>query len=431
MLLQHSKFRYKGINRMITRVKGTQDFLDLSLYTYITSRIARHLSDYNFTEIATPIIEHIELFKRSLGVNTDVVGKEMFLIDNKGTEPELCLRPEMTASVVRAFVEHGIDTLPWKVFSSGPVFRYERPQKGRYRQFHQTTMEIIGAHTLAYDVQFITMLDRLFGELFSLDTYALHLNFLGTPFDRAEHAVALRAFLTDHFMEICDMCRARKEANILRVFDCKTPSCIVLYTKAPVITDSLSEESKREWQYVQEQLQLLGVSFSHKPTLVRGLDYYNKTVFEFVSDNLGAQNAFCGGGRYDHLVSHLGGKHDQPSLGAAIGIERLLLLLEPHKDKLTLDQKPMLSVVVPLTEAQRTLALYIAENLRRNNLCVDVLLEDDSVKNMMRKANKYGATYALLIGEDEQKTQTITIKNMVTGESQTIPQVECVAYLKK
>jgi histidyl-tRNA synthetase len=176
---------------------------------------------------------------------------------------------------------------------------------------------------------------------------------------------------------------------------------------------------------------LLGVSFSHRPTLVRGLDYYNKTVFEFVSDNLGAQNAFCGGGRYDHLVSHIGGKQDQPSIGAAIGVERLLLLLEPMKDRLPIPHKPALSVIIPLTRDQHALALYIADHLRHHGLCVDTLLEADSLKSMMRKANKYGATYALLLGEDEQRAQTITIKHMMTGETQTISQIDCVAYLKK
>jgi histidyl-tRNA synthetase len=416
---------------MITRVKGTHDFLDVSLSMYVITQVAAHLQKYNFIEIATPIIEHIELFKRSLGANTDVVGKEMFLIDNKGHNPELCLRPEMTASMVRAFVENGIETTPWKVFASGPVFRYERPQKGRYRQFHQVSIEIIGAHTLAHDVQCITMLDRLFGEVLSLNTYALQINFLGTPADRASHATKLQLFLSDHYAELCDACRVRKETNTMRVFDCKDSGCIALYRNAPMITDCLSSESIAEWQYVQDQLHILGVSYSHKPTLVRGLDYYNKTVFEFVSDNLGAQNAFCGGGRYDHLVSQIGGKEDQPSIGAAIGLERLLLLLEPMVEKLSLPQKPMLSVLIPLTSMQHGLALYVAEHLRIHGFCVDVLLENDSLKNMMRKANKAGATYVLLIGEDEQKAQTITIKHMTTGAMQTIPQIECVAYLKK
>jgi histidyl-tRNA synthetase len=379
----------------------------------------------------TPILEHIELFHRTLGIYTDVVSKEMFIIDNKGQTPELCLRPELTASIVRAFVEHAIDTVPWKVFSCGPAFRYERPQKGRYRQFHHISIEIIGAVSLAHDVECIVMLDRFFSQQLMLDAYALHINFLGTAADRATHAKKLQKFLNDHVDQICDNCKIRKDTNTLRVFDCKNEQCIALYTHAPMITDCLSAESKAEWQELQDRLGVLGISFTHKPTLVRGLDYYNKTVFEFVSDNLGSQNAFCGGGRYDHLVSQIGGKQDQPSIGAAIGVERLLLLLEQIKDRLPLPHKPLLSVIIPLTKEQHMLALYIADHMRYHGLCVDVLLEDDSVKSMMRKANKYGAMYALLLGQDEQRAQTITIKNMTTGESQTVPQIEIVGYIKK
>jgi histidyl-tRNA synthetase len=355
----------------------------------------------------------------------------MFLIDNKGQAPELCLRPELTASIVRAFVEHSIDTVPWKVFACGPAFRYERPQKGRYRQFHHISMEIIGASSLAHDTECIVMLDRFFSEILKLNTYALQINFLGTHDDRALHTKKLLAFLNKNIENICDTCKIRKDSNTLRVFDCKTESCIALYKDAPMITDCLSKENQAEWQELQNQLSILGVSYTHKPTLVRGLDYYNKTVFEFVSDNLGAQSAFCGGGRYDHLVSQIGGKQDQPSIGAAIGVERLLLLLEPNKDTLPLPHKPKLSVIIPLSNKQHTLALYIADHMRHHGLYVDVLLEEDSVKSMMRKANKYGTTYALLLGEDEQRAQTITVKNMMTGNSETIPQIEVVNYIKR
>jgi histidyl-tRNA synthetase len=354
----------------------------------------------------------------------------MFLIDNKGQAPELCLRPELTAAIARAYVEHGIDTIPWKVFAMGPVFRYERPQKGRYRQFHHISMELIGAPSLAHDAECISMLDRFFSQQLMLDTYALHLNFLGTSADRAAHAQKLYAFLTKHVDQLCQNCLVRKDANILRVFDCKNESCIALYTDAPMITDCLSHASKAEWEELQERLQILSVSFSHKPTLVRGLDYYNKTVFEFVSDNLGAQNAFCGGGRYDHLISLLGGKEDRPSIGAAIGVERVLLLLEAIKDTLPIPHKPALSVILPLSKQQHTLALYIADHMRTHDLCVDVLLDSDSVKSMMRKANKSGARYALLLGDTEQQAQTITIKNMTTGQETTLPQIDIVSYIK-
>jgi histidyl-tRNA synthetase len=416
---------------MIARVKGTHDRLDLSLYNYVLAKASQHFGTYNFTEISTPILEHIELFKRSLGVYTDVVSKEMFLIDNKGSEPELCLRPELTASIVRAFVENNVDTVPWKVFSSGPAFRYERPQKGRYREFHHISVEMIGVPSLSYDVECIVMLNRFFSDILQFDNYALHLNFLGTPAERITHAQKLVKFLNTHNTDICETCQVRKEVNPLRVFDCKNEACITLYVDAPMITDCLSPESEQAWQQVQSQLGMLGVSYTHRPTLVRGLDYYNKTVFEFVSGELGAQNTFCGGGRYDYLVSHIGGKQDQPSIGAAIGIERLLMLLEPISNNFLLPQKRPLTVIIPVETSQHPLALYIADHVRRHGICVDTFLEESSLKGMMRKANKWGAHTVLIVGEEEQRTQTVTIKHMTTGETKTVPQIDVVKYLQK
>src|SRR5581483_1220821 len=215
----------------------------------------------------------------------------------------ICLRPEMTASTVRAFIDNHIQQTPWKVFSYGPCFRYERPQKGRYRQFHQITTEIIGATSITHDAQFIMMLDRFFHETLHINSYALVVNFLGCAQDRVHFKVLLKQFMdSDKAQGVCDQCKERKERNILRIFDCKNSSCQTIYQQAPVITDHLCSECAHEWQELQQQLSLLSVSHVHKPTLVRGLDYYNKTVFEFVSKNLGAQDTFCGGGRYNQLA---------------------------------------------------------------------------------------------------------------------------------
>src|SRR3984957_10422043 len=312
------------------RVKGTQDFLDLRLFNFIVEEAKAQLQTYHFTEIATPLIESVELFKRSLGVYTDVVSKEMFLIPSRHEDDEaMCLRPEATASILRAFIENGVQQVPWKVFTWGPMFRYERPQKGRYRQFHQVSMEVVGASSVAQDVWFITMLDRLFHEKLHLNNYALLINYLGCFEDRKTYQVELRNFLDSaDAATICDACRERKEKNIMRIFDCKSPTCQKIYEQAPTISECLCSRCAAEWAQLQDQLHILSVTYAHKPTLVRGLDYYSKTVFEFVSYDLGAQNTFCGGGRYDQLVSQLGGTQDQPSIGAAIGIERLMLLLD-------------------------------------------------------------------------------------------------------
>ncbi|EKD48451.1 MAG: histidyl-tRNA synthetase, partial [uncultured bacterium] len=281
--------------QMIPRVKGTQDFLDKKLFQYILDEFHEHVSLYHFTQIATPIIEHVELFKRTLGVFTDVVSKEMFLIQSADTKDAMCLRPEATAPTMRAFLDAHPDT-PWKVYSHGPMFRYERPQKGRYRQFHQINMEVIGSSSISQDALLITMLDRFFQEKLHIESAALQINFLGSYEDRARYAQLVKAFV-DNVSGICDTCMVRKDKNILRIFDCKNPICQSIYEAAPIMIDHLSPESQKEWDQIQNELSLLSVTFSINPRLVRGLDYYNKTVFEFVSGQLGAQNAFCGGGR--------------------------------------------------------------------------------------------------------------------------------------
>jgi histidyl-tRNA synthetase len=279
------------------------------------------------------------------------------------------------------------------------------------------------------DVELLTMLDRLFHERFSINNYALLINFLGCANDRAVFEKRLKEFL-DTTPGICELCMQRKEKNVLRVFDCKTPDCQAIYQNAPHTTDSLCELCGLEWQELQQQLQLMSVSFAHKPTLVRGLDYYNKTVFEFVSDQLGSQNAFCAGGRYDQLVAQIGNGQDQPSLGAALGIERLMLILELYKDKISLPQLPALHVIIPLSPAQNPLALLLADELYAQDLTTQVLLEGGSLKSMMRKANKMGAKYCLLLGEDEQQKREVTIKNMVTGEEVRVPQIKMIETVR-
>ena len=414
------------------RVKGTNDILDLTFYNFVINHIKKHLSVYCFNQIDTPILEHTELFKRTLGLHTDVVNKEMFIIKSHGADAEeqdsMCLRPEMTASMVRAFVENSVQITPWKVYSIGPCFRYERPQKGRFREFHQVSMEVIGSGAVAQDAQMIKMLDRLFHEGLKFNNYALLINYLGCLEDRIKFREKLKKFL-DAQSGLCANCMERKEKNIMRVFDCKVETCQKIYEKAPHITDSLCAACNAEWQQLQNDLELLSVTFKVQPTLVRGLDYYNKTVFEFVSGSLGAQNTFCGGGRYDQLVTQIGGKTDQQSIGAAIGIERLLMVLEPYKDSMPLPQMPKLHVILPLSSAQQTLALLLADELHAKDLCTEVLLEGGSIKSMMNKANKLGAAYALILGDQEQEKHQVMVKNMITGAQELIAQSELVEYL--
>ncbi|HJM69233.1 MAG TPA: histidine--tRNA ligase, partial [Candidatus Babeliales bacterium] len=327
----------------MNKIKGTQDFIDLQLFNFIIDKARKQCEQYNFSQIATPILEPTELFKRSLGTETDVVSKEMYTVDTGPNGDNICLRPEATASTIRAFIENKIQQTPWKVFSWGAMFRHERPQKGRFRQFHQFNLEVIGSNAISEDALCVKMLDSLFSDSFGISEYALMINFLGKPEERRTYVVVLNKYLDTVIDKACKTCVVRKESNILRVFDCKNETCQSLYKDAPKIVDNLTE-SAEEWKQLQEQLDLLSVSYTVDPKLVRGLDYYSKTVFEFVSPNLGSQNTFCGGGRYNNLVKAIGGKQDQPSIGASIGIERLMMVLEPLKDTLALPQPAALTI---------------------------------------------------------------------------------------
>ncbi|MGA9530706.1 MAG: histidine--tRNA ligase [Candidatus Babeliales bacterium] len=418
---------------MVRRVKGTQDFIHLNAFNATIEAIRTHLQRCHFQEIATPIIEYSELFNRSLGTETDIVNKEMFYIQNKTEENEhqLCLRPEGTAPIMRAFLEHTITQHPWHVFSIGPMFRYERPQKGRYRQFHQVTIESIKALSHNHDSDLLVTLDRLFQRVFHLDDYALIINFLGCKKDRLSYKEHLVSFLDSIADQLCSTCQMRRHTNTLRVLDCKKTSCITLYHNAPQITAFLCTSCAEEWEIIQKNLTILGVSFVIKSTLVRGLDYYTKTIFEFVSHHLGAQSAFCGGGRYDHLSQELGAAEAHPSIGAAIGIERLLMLLHSNGNFLEQNKpKPSLITIIPFGETkEHTIALMLADLLRSHHHTTTILFDGKSLKSMMRQANKMEATHVLIIGSEEQEKQTVTIKYMLTGATETVPQYKILDYL--
>lgn len=412
----------------VKKVRGTQDLLDLTLQNFILDKIKKHVQLYNFNHIETPILEHTKLFIHSLGEQTDVVSKEMYQFPAEKKEDSICLRPEATASVIRAYFENKIEDKPFKAFSFGPMFRRERPQKGRWRQFDQINLEVINTESIAQDVHFIKMLDNFFSNELKLENYILKLNYLGCSEDRVNHKKALSKYLENVEDKICDTCKVRKDSNILRIFDCKNETCQAVYKDAPKLTDHLCETCSSEWNNIQEKLQILSVNFILDPKLVRGLDYYNKVVFEFSSNQLGAQSAFCGGGRYS-LGKEVGAKEDFPSIGAAMGLGRVLMLAEQNKDQLNIPQKPALYLILPMSEKQHDLALLLADELLSNKLCVDTLLEGNSIKSMMRKANKVGAKKVLIIGDDEQANNSVTIKNMVTGESESVNQSEVVSNL--
>jgi histidyl-tRNA synthetase len=413
---------------MITRVRGTEDVLDLRLYNFMLDQIKHHLTVYNFHQIDTPILEHTDLFVRAVGTETDIVSKEMYVFQTASGE-SLCLRPEGTSSIIRAYVENSVEQAPWKVFIHGPMFRHERPQKGRWRQFNQMSIEVINTPSIEQDVHFLKMLDTLFCDVLKLENSVLKLNFLGCSEDRKAHREALVAFLETIKDSICAQCLVRKDKNTLRIFDCKNEECKKQYHQAPKITDHLCATCAQEWQQLQTLLNVLSVSYVLDPTLVRGLDYYNKTVFEFVSRDLGSQDAFCGGGRYC-LGKEMDAKTDLPSIGVGFGMGRMLMLVEKNLNKLTLPQEAALHIIIPFAAEQKQLALLLAHELQANGLCVDVLLEEASISNMMKRANKMGAKFALIIGPDEQQEGTVSIKNMLKGETTVVKQIEAAKFLK-
>jgi len=415
---------------MFPRVKGvTDNFFEMTYYSGIRKKIEGHLKRYNFFEIDIPMIEYVSLFERGLGYETDVVSKQMFIIQKKQHDSDnekdlMCLRPEGTAGTMRAFLEQQEHLPePCRVFSYGSMFRYERPQKGRLREFHQMNLETLGCSSVLYDAHMIKMLQVLFVEVLGIQDCILKINFLGQSEDRKKYCASLVSSLTPYQEKLCSLCQNRLTTNPLRILDCKSQDCQKICLIAPKLTTFFSETTQQEWKLLQETLEELSVTFMVDDHLVRGLDYYNKTVFEFVSANLGAQNTFCGGGRYDGLAQQLGSKTVVPALGCAIGMERLALILESSKDRLLVQSMPLLCII-PLSEQQNKLALHLADFLIAHGKCVELLLDHQKIKNKMKRASDLKAAYVLILGEDEQNNNTVTVKDMVTGKQEVILQTE-------
>lgn len=414
---------------MIRRVKGTQDLLNMKGYDTIVQTARQHMEAASFHHIQTPILEPAELFMRAIGDQTDIVSKEMYTLSTNQKEV-LCLRPELTASTLRAYFEAKLAPQLWKVFSFGPLFRHERPQKGRWRQFSQFNSEMIGVTHIAQHAEFLFFLNDYFERVLNLFSYTLELNYLGSSDDRSRHKEALYSFLQAHNKDICQTCLIRKESNILRVFDCKIEECKALYQKAPLLTDYLCNESQEEWEQLQWLLNALSISFVHNPFLVRGLDYYNKTVFEFTSHLLGAQAAFGGGGAYD--LSHYF-NYSQPleCIGAGIGIERILLILEALASPLLITPPLPHYCVAALGKEQEPLALLALQALHRAGLHSELLPTTTSLSKALKKADKRGATQVILIGEDEQEKSTILVKSLTNGTSTHVSHEHLISFLKE
>jgi histidyl-tRNA synthetase len=394
----------------ITAVRGFNDILpdETGLWRHIEAEAFKVFSSYGFSEIKTPLVEKTELFSRSIGETTDIVEKEMYTFPDRHGD-SLTLRPEGTASVVRAYIEHKLYVSPvTKLFYSGPMFRYERPQKGRYRQFYQIGAEVLGTESPKADAEVISMLMALFERL-ELKGVALNINSLGCVGCRPAYKEQLRAYLSGVTEKLCENCVKRIGANPLRALDCKSAGCVEATAGAPAITGAICPSCKGHFERVIGRLGELNIKAKINPRMVRGLDYYTKTTFEITAEGLGAQNAVAAGGRYDGLVTELGGPKT-PCIGFAIGVERLALLL--GKD--LFEEMPLLAFIPLGAEAVRK-GIDLVKLWREAGLRVIEDYDGAGLKNSMKLAHRLGADYTAILGEDELKQGVVTLKNMKTA----------------
>lgn len=401
-------------------VKGTQDVLPQDSYKnrFVEQTLAEIAGNYGFREIRTPVFEHTELFNRSVGDTTDVVQKEMYTFMDKG-DRSITLRPEGTAGAVRAFLEHGLfnEALPQKVFYLTSCYRYEKPQAGRLREFHQFGVECFGAESPAADAEVIALANEIFGFL-GVKGLELQINSIGCPTCRAKYQEALKAYFESKKGDLCATCLSRLDRNPMRILDCKSPVCSGIAKDAPVVLDYLCDDCKDHFEKLKKYLDTMNIAYKINPTIVRGLDYYTKTVFEFVATGIGAQGTVCGGGRYDGLCEELGGNHI-PALGFGLGLERLMLVLEAQGIKLPEDQKCNL-YVAPAGEAASLYAAGLVNDLRAGGMFALFDVSDRGIKAQMKYANKIGAEYVVVIGDNELESGTAKLKNMESGEEMDV-----------
>jgi histidyl-tRNA synthetase len=425
---------------MIKAVRGTRDLLppDTDLWNRVDAKVREVFARYNFHEIRTPIFEDTSLFSRSVGEETDIVSKEMFTFDDKARAQSektqsLTLRPENTAGVVRAYIEHGLDkrgTLQ-KLYYIGPQFRRERPQKGRYRQFFQIGAEVIGPPTAgsespARDAEVLEMLATLLDEV-GLRGWSLQLNSVGCADDRARYNTALREALQPVVHQMCADCQRRAETNPLRVLDCKVPEDQPIIEKLPKIGEYLDEGCRAHFEEVKKMLDAVGVAYSINERMVRGLDYYTRTTFEFTHGGLGAQSAVLGGGRYDGLSESLEGPK-APGIGFAIGEDRLVLALQSQGQE---DAAKINAFVAPLGNGMNAAALKLARELRRAGVSADLGDETFRLKKSFELAEKAGAQYIVIVGENEVAADQFAVKNLTSSEQVTVPRAELAQFLRK
>ena len=408
----------------INVLKGTKDILpqDVEMWHFVEENALKVFSSFGVKEIRTPIIESTDLFQRGVGETTDIVNKEMYTFEK--SERSITLRPENTAGVVRSYIENGMHRLPApvKLWYKGPMFRYERPQAGRQRQFHQVGVEMFGVSQPAADAEIILMAENFLKSI-GLNDLDVEINSLGCPKCRAEFKENLKNVIRPYLKDLCEDCQERFEKNPLRLLDCKVPQCQEIFSKPEIqkviTSDFLCEECAEHYAQLKNYLNELNVKYSENKHLVRGLDYYTRTVFEIKSNNLGSQNAVCGGGRYDNLVEELGGE-STPAIGFAMGMERLISLLK-EKEISKLD-----GFIVSNNTSE---ALKLAQELRLSGFNIEMDLSNKKFTKQLEKASKI-ANFAIILGEDEINNNKVSIKNLTTSEQITVERNDCKNYLK-
>lgn len=415
---------------MINVPKGTKDVLPATSYKwqYLENAAREVARTFNYKEIRTPVFEHTELFQRGVGETTDVVTKEMYTFEDKGGR-SITLKPEGTAGVARSFIENGLanSPMPMKSYYITPCYRYERPQAGRLREFHQFGLEVFGSASPETDAEVIFAASSFLDKL-GLKGVKLEINSIGCPVCRSEYNKALKNYFKPHLENMCVTCRSRFDKNPLRMLDCKEEGCKKITAKAPAILDYLCEDCKNHFERVKELLTAQGLEYTVNSRIVRGLDYYTRTVFEFISGEIGSQSAVCAGGRYDGLLKELGGS-DLPAIGFAAGLERLLLLMENTGVPFPEEDKPLI-YLAGMDGNSRALCFKTAAYLRGKGICAEVDHMQRSVKAQLKYADKIGAKHVAVIGETEMQTGEVSLKRMEDGFTQTVKINDLYSYLK-
>ncbi len=407
---------------LIPVVKGTKDIFspDIELLDYIYNIANKIYCQYGYSKIETPVMEYTDLFSRSIGTFTDIVQKEMFTFKDRKNR-SITLRPEGTAGVVRAYIDNNFSFNPGiiKLYYNGSMFRAERPQKGRLREFHQFGCEAIGSLNALVDAEIIEIHINLLKQL-KLKDFSLQINSVGDKNCRNDYSILLKKFLLKNKKKLCDNCQSRSEKNPLRVFDCKNPLCQEVYKDAPLLKDQLCPECQEHFEKLQYYLKLKSIPYSINKKLVRGFDYYTKTVFEIQSASLGAQNALLGGGRYDYLIELLGGK-PTPAVGTAVGLERIIIALKEQDINFNLNNQIKIYIAVA-GEVDEKIKFQIIDFSRKKNYIPIYSYDNKSLKAQLKEADKLNCQYSLILGEEELKKNQIIIRSLTKGTQENINQ---------